>query len=453
MIPAWRRGAGTWLALAGFVMGAATAHAQPSGATSGRTPATVRVSTDVFGGWDVSLTPNTDLATAPGRRDVTYGGANAGLSYAKAFRHVAFTAGANASARYSPRFTDDLLPFYGASISLSSVNATKWSWSLAQNVGYGRQNAGGLFAGGFGGSFGGFGGGGIGGLGGMGGGIGLGRSGVGLGLPTTSVDYQLAGVDALTSNSSAMVGFGLSRRDRINLGANAGTVFNLDGEQAQFLRVGGFANYTRQVTRYTGLVAGYNYFENHALGDTPSSDYRQQISSVNLGVSYARPLPFSRETFIALNTGIAGTPRRDGWFYTAVGSGGLSRDLGRTWRGQLVAMRAIQFVPAFPEPTLINAVSAGLTGNLSRKLTASMSGNYSVGESGFQVTPVEFDAYSASVQMRYAVFRLAGFFTEYYYFLASLRGAVPTDYPAGELSRHGVRVGLSFGTELLGGRR
>jgi hypothetical protein len=284
----------------------------------------------------------------------------------------------------------------------------------------------------------------------VGGGIG---GGLGVGVPTGQIDYQLGGGDALTSTSSALLGFGLTRRDRVDLAGNVGTVFNLDGDEAQFLRVGGMANYTRQLTRYTGLIAGYNYAENRPLGDTPDTSIRQRISSYNLGVSYGRPLPFSRETTIALSTGIAGTPQSDGWFYTAVGSAGLSRDFARSWRTQVNAIRSIQFVPAFPEPTLINAVGAGLSGNLSRRWTATASGNYSVGQSGFQTVPTEFDAYSGSVQLRYAVFRLAGLFTEYYYFLASFRGSVPGDFPEGELSRHGIRVGLSFGTELLGGRR
>jgi hypothetical protein len=423
------------LALQAVVSPVATAQTS-GGAAPDR--GVVRFSSDIFGGWDVSLTPDQGLVTAPGRRDVTYGGANAALDYSRTFRNVAFIATGNMSARYSPSFVDELAPFYGASLALTSAGATRWSWSLTQSVGYGRQNAAALFAGG-------------GGFGGVG--LGIGLPGGGIGVPTGQVDYQLAGVDALSSTSAATLGFGLSRRDRVQLGANAGTVFNRDGDESQFLRVGGLFSYSRQLTRYSSLNAGYDYFENHPLGDTPAPGVRQRISSFNLGLGYARPLPFSRETTIEINSGVSGTPRRDGWFYTAVGSAGLARDLGRTWQAQLTAFRALRFVPAFADPTLINAVSVGLQGNLSRRLTSAASANYSFGESGFIDTSTKFDAYSASVQMRYAVFRLAGLFTEYYYFLASLRGSVPAAFPAGELARHGVRVGMSFGTELLGGRR
>jgi hypothetical protein len=407
----------------------------PAGAAPDR--GVVRFSSDIFGGWDVSLTPDQGLVTAPGRRDVVYGGANAALNYARTFRNVAFVANGSTSARYSPSFVDNLTPFYSASMALTSAGAARWSWSLAQSVGYGRQNASSLFAG----------------AGGRIGGLGLGRPGAGIGVPTGQVDYQLAGADVLSSTSAATLGFGLSRRDRVELGASAGTVFNLDGEESRFLRVGGLINYARQLTRYSTFNAGYNYSEQHPLGDTPSLAVRRRISSFNLGLGYARPLPFSRETTIAISTGLSGTPRRDGWFYTAVGSAGLTRDLGRTWQAQLTAFRALRFVPAFVDPTLINAVSVGLQGNLSRRLTSSASANYSFGQAGFVDTSTKFDAYSASVQMRYAVFRLAGLFTEYYYFLASLRGSIPEAFPAGELARHGVRVGVSFGTELLGGRR
>jgi hypothetical protein len=423
-------------ALALQVAASPAATAQTVGGAAAPDRGVVRFSTDIFGGWDVSLTPDQGLVTAPGRRDVTYGGANVALNYARTFRNVAFIANGNTSARYSPSFVDNLTPFYSASMGLTSAGAARWSWSLAHSVGYGRQNASSLFAG-------------AGGIGGLGSGL----VGGGIGVPTGVVDYQLAGVDALSSTSSATLGFGLSRRDRVQLGATAGTVFNLDGDESQFLRVGGLFTYSRQLTRYSIINAGYNYSENHPLGDTPSSAVRQRISSFNLGLGYARPLPFSRETTIAINSGVSGTPRRDGWFYTAVGSAGLTRDLGRTWQAQLTAFRALRFVPAFADPTLINAVSVGLQGNLSRRLTSSASANYSFGESGFVDTSTKFDAYSASVQMRYAVFRLAGLFTEYYYFLASIRGSVPEAFPAGELARHGVRVGVSFGTELLGGRR
>ena len=63
------------------------------------------------------------------------------------------------------------------------------------------------------------------------------------------------------------------------------------------------------------------------------------------------------------------------------------------------------------------------------------------------------DTYSASAQFRYAVFDQAGLFAEYYYFVSSFQSAVPGEFPRGDFGRHGVRAGLSFGTELLGGRR
>jgi hypothetical protein len=387
----------------------------------------VRFTSDVFGGWDRALS-SSDLAVAPGRREVTYGGLNAALSYAKTFRNVSFTSAATASTRYSPRFAESFVPFYGLSMALTSAGTRRWSWSLTQDVGYGRRNATGLFAAG-----------------------GLDARSLAFGLPSSPVDYLLSDDDLFTSMTTASLGFGFSRRDRMTIGATASTFVNTNLDAQRFARVGGFVNYARRIGRYGGIVAGYNHSENVALGGAREAEAR--IATANLGVSYARTLPFARETTLALNSGITGTPRGDGWFYTAVGRASLARPLGRDWVGQIGVSRALQYVPVFVEPTLVNAVSASIGGNLSRRLTATFGGNFSTGRAGFVDTRTDFDAYSGSAQLRYAVFRQAGLFTEYFYFLASSRSQGPSELPAGEFARHGVRFGLSFGTELLGGRR
>jgi hypothetical protein len=420
-----RWGIHIWLGAFCVIVAVSETAAQP------QSRAVARFSSDVFGGWDISLTPNRGLVNAPGQRDVISGGVNAAISYAKTFRNVSFTSSGSTSTRYSPDFATAFATFYGLTASLSSAGEQRWSWNLTQGLGYGRLNATSLFAG-----------------------AGLDARSLVFGVPASPVDNLLSNDDALTSNSSATVGFGLSRRDRVSLGVNANTVFIQNGDQRQDLRVGATISYVRRLSRYANVRSGYNYFENRPLGRGPQRvGGRDRISSVDLGVGYSRPLPFSRQTTVSVTSGISGTPRRDGWFYTIVGSGGFTHSLGRSWTAQVTATRALVYVPEFLDPTLMNAVSASVAGSLSRRATTSLSLNYSTGESGFVDTATNFDAYSASAQVRYAIFRQAGLFAEYYYFLASILSAEPTPFPTGELARHGVRVGLTFGTELLGGRR
>jgi hypothetical protein len=272
------------------------------------------------------------------------------------------------------------------------------------------------------------------------------------GLPDSPVDAQLADTSQLSSSSMATVGFGLSRRDRLQLGVNATALF-IEGSGQRYLRAGGMVGYTRQLSRYSSLRAGYNHSENIRIRDASGVRGKSRIGTLDLGLSYARPLPFSRETTVAVSTGIAGTPRSDGWRYTAVGSARVSRSLARSWAASLAGERSIRFVPTFIEPTLMNAVTASLGGRLSRNLSASFSGNYSVGQAGFAATQTKFDAYNATARTRYAIFRRVGIYAEYFYFRASIRGDNAEGFPLGERARHGVRLGLSFGTELVDGRR
>jgi hypothetical protein len=362
---------------------------------------------------------------------VTYGGLNAALNYTKTFRDVTFMAAGSASTRYSPNFADEVAPYYSLRMALTSADTRRWSWGLTTSIAYGQITAASLFAAG-----------------------GLDARSIALGLPNSPVDYSISNDYTLTSNSTAYVGFGLSRRDRVTLGVNSGTFIVPEGDERQFFRVGGFVNYSRQLSRYLSLRAGYSHTENVPVGDTVGSPGELAgVSNLDLGFGYSRALPFSRETTIALNTGVSGTPRDDGWFYTAVGSAAVTHSLGRSWTAQVSAIRSLQFVPAFIEPTLRNAVSASIAGNLSRRLTTSLGANYSMGQSGFIGTPTDFDTYSGSLQFRYAVFDQAGLYAEYYYFASSFQSPVTGAFPEGEFGRHGVRLGVSFGTELLGGRR
>jgi hypothetical protein len=421
-----RVGVRVWLATLCCGFGAGEAASQPA---AGADESVVRLSTDIFGGWDKSLTPDRGLLTAPERDDLTYGGLNLSLTYEKRFENVAFTAAGNASTRYAPQIDGEIPGVYGASMTLTSAGPTKWTWMLAQRFGYGRQNAVALFPG----------------------------RGPGLGsrdfdLPDSPVDAQLADINQLSSTSMATVGFGLSRRDRLQLGAQAHALFIEDSDQ-RYLRAGGLVGYTRQLSRYSSLRAGYNHSENIRIRDASGVNRESRISTLDLGLAYARPLPFSRETTVAISTGIAGTPGTEGWRYTAVGNARVSRSLARSWVAALTGERAIRYVPTFIEPALMNAVSASLAGRLSRNLSALFSGNYSSGEAGFQTIRTNFDTYGASARTRYAIFRRVGLYAEYFYFNASIRGDGGDRLPQGERARHGVRIGLSFGTELVDGRR
>jgi hypothetical protein len=421
-----RTGVRVWLAALCCGFGAGEAASQPA---AGVDESVVRLSTDIFGGWDKSLTPDRGLVTAPERDDLTYGGINLSLMYDKRFENVSFTTTGNASTRYSPQIEGDIPGVYAASVTLTSAGPTKWTWMVSQRLNYGRQNAVTLFPG-----------------------RSLDAGSLEFGLPDSPVDAQLTDLSQLSSTSLATVGFGLSRRDRLQFGVHANALFT-EGTDQRYLRAGGLVGYTRQLSRYSSLRAGYNHSENIRIRDADAVRDSTRIGTIDLGLDYARPLPFSRETTVAFNTGIAGTPGTGGWRYTAVGSARVSRSFARSWVAVLGGERSVRFVPTFIEPTLTNAVSATLAGRLSRNLSASFAGNYSVGQAGFAPGRTKFDAYTATARTRYAIFRRVGIYTEYFYFLASIRGNGADGLPQGERSRHGVRLGLSFGTELVDGRR
>lgn len=434
MIGGRGRGRATCLCLLASVGLSSSAAAQgpAPGTQAPSRRAAVTAVADVFGGWDRSLTPGRPLATGGDVRSTTYGGANSALVYDKAFESSAVNVRLTAAGRYLPRARPSWTPSYGADLSWASVGRRRWSWSLIQSLSFRPPNAGVLFAGGLASS-----------------GLDLTR------LPLDGVDYLLDDSLELASATSGSLGFALSRRDRFTVSAGGGGVVGSSGSTARYRRLSAGASLEHQLSRYGGLRVGYRYDESRTLdrqSQAAGVATRGEIHGVDAGVFYARPLPFSQETTVDFNSGFVGVPRRGRWEYTAVGSGGLTRIFKRRWSASLNGARTVRFVPTFAEPTLVNTVSAGLAGSKGRRITFNLGANYATGRSGYRDTAIPFDAYSGQAQWRLAATRRLGLFVEYFYFLASIQGDTQSQYPSGELSRHGVRVGGSFGTDLFGRR-
>jgi hypothetical protein len=403
------------------------AAAQPAGNAPAR-GSELSVLADVFGGYDMPTSSSREAA--PGQLDsFVYGGGNASMGFTHAFRNLVFTSSGAASRYYSPD-VPSLSPRYSASLGLASSGPSRWSWTLFQNVGYGQRDAANLFAS-----------------------RGLSVSNLQFGVPATGLDFGLSADRNLTADTAASLNFAMSRRDRLSFSGGLNTVFLTEGEDTQYVRFRGQALYTRSAGRYYALRAGYRYDQAQAFEGGDLVLGRQAIHGIDLGLSYSRPLPFSRRTTVSLDTGSSAVPRTGRrWDYFVVGNGGIRHEFGRSWQAEVAVERSVRFVVAFPDATLTNAASVSFGGRPATKLYMAISGNYSFGTSGFTTEPFDFEAYSGTATVRVTPTNAVGLFAEYFYFVANLDGAAAAPFGA-DLGRHGVRAGVSIGTNLLGRRR
>jgi hypothetical protein len=216
--------------------------------------------------------------------------------------------------------------------------------------------------------------------------------------------------------------------------------------------------YTHQQTRYLSLYGGYGLQQNSARSELQqgAAPTTARLHTIDLGVGYARPLSFSRRTRFSsqLGSSIVSDRVQAGRQWLATGNASLRHELGRTWIAQLAYTRDTRFVPTFVDPIVNSGVSTRLAGNVTRKSTLGLLANYSSGSIGIDTGNNGFVMRTASVSYRYAFLQRLAAYVEYFLFDFEFDEGVQLDdavfAPSG---RHGIRVGVSIGTGLMGNRR
>jgi hypothetical protein len=208
--------------------------------------------------------------------------------------------------------------------------------------------------------------------------------------------------------------------------------------------------YSRNLTRNTAISAQYLY-RSGAFGYT--NDLRTTEQTVQLGVSYTKPLSATRRATIRFAAGASAPDvpesvrSSDTVFRQNVGnvSADFEYQFQRTWQARVNFRRGIEYVVDIPEPVYADSLGIGVEGLLSRRVDLAIGGGYSTGDSIFNGSPLAYDTYTGSIRARYALSRLSAIYTEYLYYLYDFSDGTRfiVGVPPG-LKRHAIRVGLSL---------
>ncbi len=248
-----------------------------------------------------------------------------------------------------------------------------------------------------------------------------------------------AGLGAYLSYGSAV---SFSRRLTRRLGLEFGYDYQLtdfEGAESNFTAQRGNGRLTYELARGLGARMGYGYSQGQLFG----RDAGRGLSGHNLdlGVDFNRALSFSRRTTLGFGTGTAATKDRGRTFYRIIGHALLAHEVGRTWIASVAYSRNVEFVPAFSEPFLGDAVSVGLKGMVSRRVEVESAVGTSVGNVGLSQSAGSFGTHLASSKVTIGLsrhFALRGTYSFYRYSFDS--GILLPEGVVRERDRNAVQV-------------
>jgi hypothetical protein len=277
---------------------------------------------------------------------------------------------------------------------------------------------------------------------------------LGLSGPSQDAAFALAtaGQRNTSSNGSVGVGFNLSRRDTLSFSAMASRYDFLDLEDDAVTSWGGFASYSRELTRSLKFVAGIGRTD---VGyDTPGGA-PVVSSSYTLGLDYADALSlsFSRRTSVSFSTSSSVVNWNSGTHFRLNGSASLTHVLNRTSTASVQYVRGTDFDAGFRAPLLSDSLSGGVSTQLGLRASVSGQASFSRGSIGFEDDAGTFKSYSAGGSVTVAMTRRLGVFGSY----SIYRYEVPAGAPAvpflPALSRQSVTGGLNVWLPLINDAR
>ena len=375
------------------------------------------------GGYDDNIFIESNVAGTPtdprAAKSGSYAMASGALSYSLNKSRLALGASAAVSSRRYSDSSEDLINAYGGSIGASFRFTERHSLTFNQSVNYQPYLNMGQFP--------------------------------ALFEPALGQD-RLASLDAATTLTDyysyiSDVGYNakLGRRGAFELGYTR-SVDDFEMQQSDYTLRGGRARYTHEVSRGLGVRVGYGYSE----GRYPAADARNlRWGTWDVGVDYARTLSFSRRTQLSFATGTSAIDYQNRTYYYFNGEARLNREIGRTWNATASYRRGVDFVEAFSEPFLSDRFSVGFGGMLNRRLQFGSGVGGAVGSVGVG-TGQNYDTYSASATLNYALTRYTGLGTEYFFYRYRFDQTVllpPGMSP--HTNRQGVRVYLSVWVPLI----
>jgi hypothetical protein len=221
-----------------------------------------------------------------------------------------------------------------------------------------------------------------------------------------------------------------------------------------------------RLTRYGGIRASYSY--RTATRETTTAQGLGQVPleshDVSLGMDYNRAFSLSgRRTSLTFTTGSSlfatGREEEQGDQATTSanlrpvlqGSVTLRRNLGRTWDAHASYNRMVQFVDGFTHPMLIDALSAGINGQIGPHVRANALIAHAFGGEGRNRLPNrDYGSKLAAVEFAHPLFWQFDVFAQYFFFRQEVgEGIVLPQAVPHTLNRQSVRVGLTWRVAII----
>jgi hypothetical protein len=211
------------------------------------------------------------------------------------------------------------------------------------------------------------------------------------------------------------------------------------------------ASLSQRLSRFLTLHTGYTYraaqTSRVVAGDVVDH-------AVDLGLDYSRALSPTRKTTFSFSSGSSLTPSRQGMAFHLTGNALLARAIGRSWSAKFGVNRSVQLLEGFVAPMLTDAATAAIGGSLSSRTSISTSLGYAHGQSAAaQENGATFGNWTGGLGFHATLSRSTSIDAQYFYyghrFDPRLIGGADI---AHEMTRHGVRVGLTWHGVLLRSR-
>jgi len=270
-------------------------------------------------------------------------------------------------------------------------------------------------------------------------------------IPGPVLDYGLTMTDMVVYQAGAQFSYAPGRRTSLSLMSNVSKT-NFGGRHLD-LRTREFGGrFQHGLTRNASLNLGYVLVEGQWPGGTVTQTTRNH--NIDVGIDYNRALTFSRNTKISFGFGSGAIDDGARTYYNVRGHASLTHEMSRTWTVDAAYRRGLSLIAGFGQPFFADSFGVNIGGALTRRLSVSGSGGYSIGDVGLGQVGRGYDSYTARANAQFSFTKWLSGYGEYlyYHYRFSDDTVLPLNAAQG-LNRQGARVGLDVLVPLKSQRR
>ena len=269
------------------------------------------------------------------------------------------------------------------------------------------------------------------------------------GSPTVRTGSELQNARTIAHSGRASVTHTLGARSQALIYASQ-SISRSDRDRV--VASGGGGRIAHRLGIYAGWHAGYGFALTNSEQVAP--DHVVQVidrrHDLDLGLDYARSLPFSRRTKIGVTTGATVLSGRDGRRLRSNSTARVDHRVTQAWSISGDYTRPIEYVAGLVEPLVSDAVRFSATGGLPWRMAVALSAGMAAGTLGTSGKS-PYTSYSASLTASRHVggnWLIQGVYQDASYeFKSPPGGTIPSAF-----SRRGVRMSLVW-IPIRGGKR